>query len=970
MSDSDQMSNRPEPQQRPGGLHSLPVDEAQSARKLRRTGIIAATLAFLIALAGIGIRVLHAHQVAQWTRVQAIPTVAVITPQRGVSGVQTVLPGDIQAWYEAPIYARVSGYLKNWYFDYGAHVKKGQVLADIDAPDLDADLASSVANLRAAQAQVNVREAEMEFAHTTYLRWRDSPKGVVSEQEQESKKADFNSAQARYIAAVANVRADQGLVDRLEALTQYKRLVAPFDGIVTARNTDIGALINAGSGAGSAPQLFRVADLHEMRVFVQVPQEISAGIHTGLTADMYLPQYPQRVFKATVATTSESINPSSRTLLVELHADNPDAMLKPGTYAEVHFDLPGNPDMVRIPTSALLFREDGIQVAVVGPGSHVQLRAVTLGRNLGTETEVLKGLSVADRVIDSPPDSLALGDLVHVLSATLTASGPARVARAAADGPGQPSATPCAGECAALMRSHRPLLALSWSVAAALSGCAVGPNYHTPKLQVPGKYAAVVATVSSPSAGEHTAAAPPPIELASWWHTLNDPELDSLVERAVKANPDVLVALDRLQEARTYEAGLVGTALPAATASGAYGRGTGDDAARGKASPGLIAADNPHGVGQINAIGGFDAFWQLDVFGKFRREIEAARYDAQAAAAARNGVLVGVISDVVRAYVDLRGLQVRASVLHAAVDVLQQSQRIVTIRYERGLTNELDVTLADRELAAFQAQVAPVDAQIAAAEYTIATLIGQYPEDVVQELGQKTLIPEVPATVQTGLPVDLLQRRPDIQQAERELASANAQIGVATANLFPQFIVGGAIGAQRADLGTAAPPGEHIWSTGAGALWPLLDFGALDAQVQVASLRTRALLVNYKALIQRAVQQVDSDVQLFRADQLSLKNLGDALVASQRAVTLANQRYDRGLTDFLNVVDAEREEYTIEEQYVDAQTGLAEQFVALYRDLGGGWQNYQNVPPIVRPLPAVLAIFRDTLARDNALKDP
>lgn len=415
--------------------HALSADATPSTRQLRRVGLIAATLAFLIALVGIGTRLLHAHQVAQWTRAQAIPTVAIVTPQQGVSGVQTVLPGDIQAWHEAPIYARVSGYLKNWYFDFGAHVKKGQVLADIDAPDLDADLASSVANLRAAQAQVNVRQAEVDFAHTTYLRWRDSPKGVVSEQEQESKKADFNSAQARYNAALASVRADQGLVDRLQALRQYKQLVAPFDGIVTARNTDIGALINAGSGAGggSAPQLFRVADLHEMRVFVQVPQEISAGVRPGLSAELDVPQYPQRVFKATVATTTESINPASRTLLVELHADNPDGLLKPGTYAEVHFELPGNPDIVRIPTSALLFREDGIQVAVLGPGGRVQLRAVTLGRNLGTETEVLRGLSGSDHVIDSPPDSLANGDLVRVqgeaLASSSSGSGDGSVAR-------------------------------------------------------------------------------------------------------------------------------------------------------------------------------------------------------------------------------------------------------------------------------------------------------------------------------------------------------------------------------------------------------------------------------------------------------------------------------------------------------------------------------------------------------------
>jgi RND family efflux transporter MFP subunit len=337
-------------------------------------------------------------------------------PQRGVTNLQTVLPGDIEAWYEAPIYARVSGYLKQWYTNFGAHVKKGEILATIDAPDLDGQVAAARANLKSAQAQVNVRKAEMEFAHTTYVRWRDSPKGVVSEQEQESKKADYNSALARYDAALADVNADRGLVDRLNALEQFKNLVAPFDGVVTVRNTDIGALINAGSGsgAGGAPLLFKVAQVNEMRVYVQVPQAISAGIHVGLDATLALPQFPERVFHAKVATTSRAINNAARTLLVELHADNPDGVLQPGTFAEVHFELPPNPSMVRIPTSALIFREAGTQVALVGPDNRAELRSVTLGRNLGTEVEVLTGLTPSDRVISSPSDSLANGDLVSI----------------------------------------------------------------------------------------------------------------------------------------------------------------------------------------------------------------------------------------------------------------------------------------------------------------------------------------------------------------------------------------------------------------------------------------------------------------------------------------------------------------------------------------------------------------------------
>ena len=191
-----------------------------------------------------------------------------------------VLPGTVQAWYEAPIYARVPGYLKNWYFDYGAHVKKGDVLAEIETPDLDAQLAAAQAKLNSARALVNVREAEKQFAESTYQRWRESPKGVVSVQEQESKQADYNSAVARLNSATAEVAADQGEVDRLQALESFKSITAPFDGVVTARETDIGALINAGSGTGggNGPELFRVADLHKMRIYVQVPQQLSADI--------------------------------------------------------------------------------------------------------------------------------------------------------------------------------------------------------------------------------------------------------------------------------------------------------------------------------------------------------------------------------------------------------------------------------------------------------------------------------------------------------------------------------------------------------------------------------------------------------------------------------------------------------------------------------------------------------------------
>jgi NodT family efflux transporter outer membrane factor (OMF) lipoprotein len=502
-------------------------------------------------------------------------------------------------------------------------------------------------------------------------------------------------------------------------------------------------------------------------------------------------------------------------------------------------------------------------------------------------------------------------------------------------------------------------------VASVLAGCAVGPNYHTPRTPTPDHYDA---TAQAAGTAGTAAAAAPTVDPASWWHSLQDPELDSLVERAVTGNPDLLVALDRLQAARTYEAAVVGTVLPEAEASAGAGRGTGSDLTRGRAAPSLISADNTAGYQHLNEIGGFDAVWELDIFGRYRREIEAARYDEQATRAARNAVLITVVADVARAYVDLRGLQVRASVLDSAIAVLRESLRIVSIRYERGITNELDVTLATRELATLEAQAAPLNAQVRAAEYTIATLLGLYPEDLVKELSMPGMVPALPAAVDAGLPPELLRRRPDIRQAERELAGATARIGIATADLFPSLALTGAIGAQRQSLTGQPVLGEHIWSVGPTAVWPLLDFGALDAQVEIADLQTRALLVRYKQTIQEAVREVDTSYALFSAEQQSLGKLGTALVAGQRAVTLASERYERGVTDFLNVVDAERQEYDLEEQYAETQVAAAEQFIELYRSLGGGWESYQKLPPVHRPEPAIIAMFQRTLSRSDPLK--
>jgi NodT family efflux transporter outer membrane factor (OMF) lipoprotein len=495
---------------------------------------------------------------------------------------------------------------------------------------------------------------------------------------------------------------------------------------------------------------------------------------------------------------------------------------------------------------------------------------------------------------------------------------------------------------------------------AGLSACAAGPSYRTPNPDVPSSF---VSALPVPIVSASAQPPEPTPDLTTWWRALNDGELDSLVDRAVKSNLDLKIALDRLQQARTYEAVVIGHALPEIDASAAAGRGTGTDLTRGRAEQGLVSADNASGLQHINTLVGFDAVWELDLFGRFRREFEAARAETQAARAARFDVLTAVVADVVRAYIYLRGFQVRAGILHKASDVLRESLRLVDIRYQRGITNELDVALATRERATLDAQIAPVEAQANAAEYTLAVLVGEFPENMTQELSKPDLIPSMPAATTAGVPLDLLKRRPDIQQAERELAAATARIGVATANLFPQVALVGAIGSQGQGWGTTPGVSKHIWSFGPGAMWPLLDFGALDAETDIAGIEAHASMVNYRKAILNAVQQVDTSIDAYQALEARIEQLTTAMIAGQRAVELATERYDRGLTDFLNVVDAQRQFYDLQEQYAETQVAEGEQFVQLYKSLGGGWENYQSVPDIRRPQPAIIAAFRRTLTR-------
>ena len=376
-----------------------PVVHTVSRRGLRIAALAGVAIAVLVVGGGIASRAANSKRLSQWTAANAQPVVTVTQPQPANGAAVLALPGRLEAYSRAPIYARVPGYLKSWKVDIGASVQAGQLLAEIEAPDLDQQLSQALADLLTARANAAL-------ASTTAKRWQDLVKSdAVSLQDVDMKNGDL-------AAKTAIVKATKANVDRLEVMEGFKRITAPFDGIVTARATDVGALINAGSGKGL--ELFVISDTHKLRLYVSVPQNYAAQITAGTQAQMTVPERPGRTFTATVETTSQSVDPSSGSTLVELAVDNASGQLVPGAFANVRFALPLTSASLSVPASALIFDSRGARVATLGADNRVVLEPVTIARDLGTVIEISSGLAATDRVIDSPPDGIGKGDQVRI----------------------------------------------------------------------------------------------------------------------------------------------------------------------------------------------------------------------------------------------------------------------------------------------------------------------------------------------------------------------------------------------------------------------------------------------------------------------------------------------------------------------------------------------------------------------------
>jgi RND family efflux transporter MFP subunit len=374
---------------------------AISRRRLRFAGILAVAVCAVLITMGLTTRKMADAKLSAWTEAQAVPVVGVAKPDTRGQRTTLDLPGRLEAYVQAPIFARVSGYIKNWQADIGTPVKTGQLLAEIDAPDLDQQIMQAAADLTAAQANLKLAQATLQRGQQLIVT------GNLAKQDLDQRTADASNKEGLVKSAQANH-------ERLRVLEEYKRITAPFDGLVTARNTDVGALINAGAGGGAAP-LFVVSDTSKLRVYVNVPQTYVPSIAIGTRAQISAPEYPGRHFPATVEASAQAVDVASGTTRMLLVVDNPKRELMTGAFATVTFELP-HPDVaINIPASALIFDQHGLRVAVVDDNNRIALKQITVARDLGNEIEVASGLSPDDRVIENPPDGVRPGDAVRAV---------------------------------------------------------------------------------------------------------------------------------------------------------------------------------------------------------------------------------------------------------------------------------------------------------------------------------------------------------------------------------------------------------------------------------------------------------------------------------------------------------------------------------------------------------------------------
>jgi multidrug efflux system outer membrane protein len=465
-------------------------------------------------------------------------------------------------------------------------------------------------------------------------------------------------------------------------------------------------------------------------------------------------------------------------------------------------------------------------------------------------------------------------------------------------------------------------------------GCAVGPNYQMPEMRVPAKWS------EAPQPGVTTQ----PLHVTRWWGTFNDPQLDSLVERAVRSNLDLRQAEARVREARALRGVAAADFWPTIDASGSYARSRRSEnvastqigAVNGSTAPGGIPSSK---LVQDLFQAGFDASWELDLFGGVRRSIEAADADLAASVEDLRDVLVTLLAEVARNYVEVRGFQRRITIAQENIRSQQETLELTQARFEAGLTSELDVVQAASQLATTQAQVPTLETSLKQGIHRLSVLLGQDPAGLLPELSWEAPIPPAPPEVPVGLPADLLRRRADVRRTERQLAAATARIGVAVADLFPKLSLTGSLGLQSDQLANLPLGSSRFWSIGPSLSWPVFDAGRIRANIQVQNAREEQRLAQYEQVVLTSLEEVENALVAYSREQVRRHKLTEAVEANQRAVELANELYIRGLGDFLNVLESQRSLFASQSGLVESEAIVSSNVVALYKALGGGWES-------------------------------
>jgi len=473
------------------------------------------------------------------------------------------------------------------------------------------------------------------------------------------------------------------------------------------------------------------------------------------------------------------------------------------------------------------------------------------------------------------------------------------------------------------MKPNRLLLLALLAVVA--GGCAVGPNYQRPVVNTPARW-------SEPLAGGETNA---PVSLTGWWKNFHDPELDSLVDRAVQSNFNLRIAKARVREARAEYSIAAANLWPSANASSSYAR-----TETSHHQPVLGSLPIPPGVPFENNVyqAGFDASWEIDVFGGKRRAAEAAGDEVAASEFGQRAILITLLGDVARDYIDVRGYQRRLAIARENIKAQEQALAIAQDRFTNGLSSDLDVQQAATLLATTKAEVPTLETSVQISIHRLGVLLGQPPGALLAELSKTEPIPPAPPIVPVGLPSELLLRRPDVQRVERQLAAATANIGVAKADLFPKFYLTGLAGFESVSADDWFTAGSRLWSIGPTVQWRIFDAGRIRANIQAQDARQEQALDAYQQTVLTAFEDVENALVSYAKEQTRRRSLEDAVTSSRQSLQLAQKLYKNGLTDFINVLDAERSLYQAQDALVQSDRTVSTDVVALYKSLGGGWE--------------------------------